>query len=240
MEASVHVTELPGSRGASWLAEAWRMFKRNPLVWIGLCSGWISITLALMLVPIIGMVVSNFLQPVFFASFAICAYKQLAGERVLMVDLFTGFKRNLRPLVNLGAILLLAQLAILVAMAMMGLPTAGTVDHDFDINDYVEGLKGKEWILATGFLLTMAVKGALWFAPPLIAFHGMGTVQAMRWSLYAAISNLGTMIVYGAVLMGIFLLALIPWALGLILVIPITVISTFVGYREVFEPSTPQ
>lgn len=239
MDASVRVAELPGSRGAGWLGEAFRMFRRNPMVWIGLCSGWISITLALMIVPVIGMVISNFLQPAFFASFAICAYKQLAGERVMMVDLFTGFKRNFRPLVNLGAILLLAQLAILVIMAMLGLPTAGTSQGEFDVNDYVESLKGKEWILATGFLLTMAVKGALWFAPPLIAFHGMSTMQAMRWSLYAAISNLGTMIVYGVLLLGLFLLALIPWALGLVLVIPVTVISTFVGYREVFEPATP-
>ena len=239
MDGTVRVTELPGSRGVGWLTEAFRMFRASPLVWIGLCSGWISITFALMLVPVIGMVVSNFLQPVFFASFAICAYKQLAGERVMMVDLFSGFKRNFRPLVSLGAILLFAQLAILVLMAVMGLPTAGTVEREFDVGEYVDSLKGKEWILATGFLLTMVVKGALWFAPPLIAFHGFSTAQAMRWSLYAAISNLGTMIVYGVVLMGIFLLALIPWALGLIVVIPVTAISTYVGYREVFEPTTP-
>ena len=240
MDASVRVAELPGSRGAGWLGESFRMFRANPLVWIGLCSGWISITFALMLIPVLGMVVSNFLQPVFFASFAICAYKQQSGERVVMADLFTGFKRHLRPLVNVGAILLLAQLGILVLMAMLGLPTAGTVEHEFDVGEYVEALKGKEWILATGFLLTMVVKGALWFAPPLIAFHGMSTVQAMRWSLFAAISNLGTMIVYGVVLMGLFLLALIPWALGLIVVIPVTAISTYVGYREVFESPTPR
>ena len=235
----MRVAELPGSRGAGWLGESFRMFRANALVWIGLCSGWISITFALMLVPVIGMVVSNFLQPVFFASFAICGYKQQAGERVMMADLFTGFRRNLRPLVNLGAILLLAQLAILVLMAMLGLPTAGTSQGEFDVADYVESLKGKEWILATGFLLTMVVKGALWFAPPLIAFHGMTTMQAMRWSLYASISNLGTMIVYGVVLMGLFLIALIPWALGLVVVIPLTAISTYVGYREVFESATP-
>jgi len=32
-----------------------------------------------------------------------------------------------------------------------------------------------------------------------------------------------------------FFAALIPWALGLILVIPLMAISTYVGYREVFE-----
>ncbi len=231
------VAELPASRGAAWLAEAWRLFRDAALTWIGLCVGWIVITFGLMLIPLIGMVASNFLQPVFFASFAITAHKQRAGERIRMNDLFTGFRHQMRALINLGALLLLAQLVILVVMALLGLPTASTSERDLTIGEYVELLHGKEWILAVGFILTVIVKGAVWFAPPLIAFHGMSTTQAMRWSLYAAISNIGAMLVYGTVLLGLFLIALIPWALGLVVVIPLAAISTYVGYREVFEAS---
>ncbi len=240
MDATLKVAELPASRGATWLAEAFRLFRGAPLTWIGLCAGWIVITFGLMIVPLVGMVASNFLQPVFFASFAICAYKQMAGESIAMGDLFAGFRHHVRALINLGALLLLAQLAVLVIMAMLGLPTANTGERDFTVAEYVELLKGKEWILAIGFILTVVVKGALWFAPPLIAFHGMSTTQAMRWSLFAAISNLGAMMVYGTVLLGLFLIALIPWALGLAVVIPLAAISTYVGYRDVFEsgPST--
>jgi uncharacterized membrane protein len=235
MDDTMKVAELPASRGVAWLGEAFGLFRGAALTWIGLCAGWIVITFGLMVVPLIGMVASNFLQPVFFASFAICAYKQSAGERIRMNDLFTGFRHNVRALINLGALLLIAQLAILVIMALLGLPTASSGDHETTIAEYVELLKGKEWILAVGFLLTVLVKGALWFAPPLIAFHGMNTTQAMRWSLYAAISNIGAMMVYGTVLLGIFMIALIPWAIGLVFVIPLTAISTYIGYREVFE-----
>ena len=237
MDATMKVAELPASRGAAWLGDSFRLFRGAPLTWVGLCAGWIVITFGLMLVPLVGMVASNFLQPVFFASFAICAYKQRAGEPITMNDLFTGFRHHVRALINLGALLLLAQLVVLVVMAMLGLPTASSSDRDFTIQEYVELLKGKEWILAVGFLLTVIVKGALWFAPPLIAFHGMSTTQAMRWSLYAAISNLGAMMVYGTVLLGLFFVALIPWALGLVVVVPLMAISTYVGYREVFEAS---
>ena len=235
METTVQVAEVRASRGAAWLGEAWQLFSRSMLVWVGLCIGWIVITFGLMIVPLVGMVASNFIQPVFFASFAIAAYKQSAGEKISMNDLWSGFRHNARALINLGALLLLAQLAILVIMAMLGLPTANAGERDLSIAEYVELLRGKEWILAVGFLLTAVVKGAVWFAPPLIAFHGMTTTQAMRWSLYAAISNIGAMMVYGTVLLGIFILALIPWALGLLLVVPLMAISTFVGYREVFE-----
>ena len=235
MDASIRVAELKALRGGAWLGGAFALFRKAPFAWIGLTAGWVAITFSLILLPFIGGVIANFLQPVFFASFAIAAYRQSAGERVVMADLFGGFKRNVRPLVNLGALMLLAEIAIFALMALLGLPMAASEDRSFTLAEYVDALKGKEWILSVGFLLTVAMKGAFWFAPQLIAFHGMSTLQAMRWSLYAAISNLGAMIVYGVVLLALFLAALIPWALGLIVVIPIMVVSTYVGYREVFE-----
>lgn len=236
MDASIRVADLPAGRGAAWLAESFRLFRANPLAWIGLCAGWISITFALIVIPFVGGVLANFLQPAFFASFAIAAFKQEAGERFAMVELFSGFRRSLRAQLNLGALLLVAEIAIFALMAFMGLPIAGASEKDVTVAEYVEMLQGKEWILVTGFALTAVVKGALWFAPPLIAFHGLTTMHAIRWSIYAALSNLGAMAVYGAVLMALFFVGLIPWAVGLVVVIPMMAISTFVGYREVFEP----
>jgi uncharacterized membrane protein len=203
---------------------------------MGLSAGWIAITLALFLIPFIGGVIANFLQPAFFASFAIAAYRQGAGEAIVAADLFAGFKRNMRSLVNLGAVLLLAEIGIFAVMAALGLPmSASSTGEQFTIREYADALGGKEWILLTGLALTALVKGALWFAPPLISFHGMSAAQAMRWSLYAAIANLGAMALYGVTLFAIFFLALLPWALGLLVVVPMMVISTYIGYRDVFE-----
>ena len=235
MDASLKVAELSPGRGPRWLLEAFGIFRKKPMAWIGLTAGWLVITFGLIVIPLIGGVIANFLQPVFFASFAIAAFRQGRGEPVLMGDLFIGFKRNLRALVNLGAILLIVEIAIFALMALLGLPMAGAADKPFTVDEYVETLRGKEWILIVGFLLTVAVKGALWFAPPLIAFHDMSMAHAMRWSVYAALANLGAMILYGIALFVLFFVALIPWALGLIVVIPMMAISTYVGYREVFE-----
>ena len=235
MDASLKVAEVPASRGFGWLGEAFGLFRRKPVSWIGLCAGWLLVTFGLILIPIIGGVLANFLQPVFFASFAITALRQSAGEPVVMGDLFLGFRRNLRALVNLGALLLIAEIAIFALMAALGLPMAGTGEQTFTLGEYVKMLKGKEWILLIGLVLTVLVKGALWFAPPLIALHDMPMTHAMRWSLYAALANFGAMVVYGLALTGLFFVALVPWALGLAVVIPMMVISTYIGYREVFE-----
>ena len=132
----------------------------------------------------------------------------------------------------------MAEIAIFALMALLGLPVSTSGDKVFTVNEYVELLQGKEWILWSGFALTVMVKGAFWFAPPLIALHDMTTTHAMRWSVYAALANLGAMLVYGLVLFVIFFLGILPWGLGLLVVIPMMVISTYIGYREVFEATS--
>jgi len=236
MDSTVSVSELPASRGVGWLVDAFRLFARRPFSWIGLCAGWLVISFGLFIVPFLGPVIMNFLQPAFFASFAIAAFRQIAGEPVLMGDLFSGFRRNFRALVNLGAIMLIAEIAIFAVMALLGLPIMSPPDQQgVSVQEFVESLRGKEWTLAIGFLLTVLVKGAFWFAPPLIAFHDMSTTHAMRWSVYAALANLGAMLLYGLVLFVCFLLGMMKWFLGFIVVLPVMAISTFVGYRDVFE-----
>lgn len=242
MQPPIQVADLPAGRGFAWIGRAFHLFRHKPFAWIGLCAGWLVMTFGLLLLPLIGGAIANFLQPVFFASFALTARKQEGGGEVLMADLFTGFKRNARALILLGAILLLAEGLIIMLLWLLGLPMGGGEgEQATTMVEYVQQLKGKEWILAIGFLLTVLVKGALWFAPPLIAFHDMPTSHAIRWSVYAALSNLGAMISYGMLLFLLFFVGLMPWALGLLVVIPLMVISSYFGYEEVFRktPAAP-
>ena len=60
MDGSIRVTEIPASRGASWLAASWRLFVAAPMAWIGLCAGWIAVTFALLIIPYVGMVAAHF------------------------------------------------------------------------------------------------------------------------------------------------------------------------------------
>jgi uncharacterized membrane protein len=236
MEGALRVRDLRASRGPAWLAGGWHIFRGAPTAWIGLSAGWMAITLGLLFLPLVGAVVANLLQPVFFASFAHAAAKQRSGGRVDMGDLFAGFKRPLRPLVNLGAILLLAELAIFLLMSLLGLPGVGKGEGEaLTITEYVAALQGKEWILLVGLALTAIVKGALWFAPALLAFHTLSTAHAVRWSVYAALSNVGAMLAYGVALTVAFAAAVLPWGLGLLVALPVMVASTYSGYADVFE-----
>lgn len=232
----LHVADLPARRGAAWLAEGFAIWRGQPLTWSGLSVGWLVITFGLLIIPVIGIVLAHLLQPVFFASFALAADKQLRAERLEMGDLFLGFKAPVRSLLNVGALLLFAELAIFTLMTGIGLPTGATGEGEvLNLADYARQLKGKEWIMLLGLSLMAVVKGALWFAPPLIAFHGLKTTHALRWSLYAALSNLGAMITYGLVLSMVLLVAFIPYGMGLIVAFPVMICSTYAGYKDVFK-----
>jgi hypothetical protein len=235
VDSVLRVRDLRSSRGPAWLVAGWRLLRGAPTVWIGLSAGWMLITLGLVIVPIIGGVAANLLQPVFFASFALAARKQLAGGAIEMGDLFAGFRLPLKPLINLGAILLIAEIAIFFLMSLLGLPGVGEAGEVVTVTDYVQLLHGKEWILLVGLVLTAMVKGALWFAPALLAFHTLSTAHAVRWSVFAALSNVGAMLAYGVALTIVFLVAVLPWGLGLIVVVPVMVASTYTGYADAFE-----
>ena len=235
MDATFEVSELKARRGGGWIAEAFALYRQKPFAWIGLCTGWLVITLVLLQVPHIGPALEGFLQPVFFASFAIAAFRQIAGEPVLMGDLFSGFRRNVRALVQLGAFQMIAELAIAIPIWVFLMPPIQASDGGVNLSEYLESLKGREWIVFLALVALSAVKGAFWFAPPLIAFHDMSAAQAIRWSIYAAIANLVPMIVYGMLLVAMMFFGILTWGLAFLVVIPVMAISTFVGYREVFE-----
>ena len=233
-EGAARVNEVPAGRGVAWLREGFGLFRRAPATWIGICAGWIVLWFALMLVPFLGPVLANLLQPVFFGSFAIAAYKQSAGEAISVGELFAGFRHNARSLVNIGLLMMLAQLASAFLMRALGLPT-WPEDEAFDLVAYVEQLRPHLWILFAGTTVMALASGALWFAPQLIVFHGMSTSHAIRWSVYAALANLGAMTLYGTVLVMALVAAWVPFGLGLIVMVPVMVISTYTGYRDVFE-----
>ena len=234
MDASIKVAEVAASRGAAWLGASFALVRAAPMGWIGLVTGWVILLFGSLIVPLVGPVLVNLLQPVFFASFAVTAYRQTQGERVTMGDLFLGFRHNVRPLLNLGMVNAFLQIGVFLVMSTMGLPS-WPADRQFDLREYMTMLHEHSLTLWVGFALMLLVSAALWFAPQLIAFHGMSTSHAIRWSAYAALANAGALAVYGLVLFVLFFIAWLPFGLGLLVAAPMFVISTYVGYREVFE-----
>jgi hypothetical protein len=228
------VSEVGARRGVAWLKEGFALFRARPAAWLGMSVGWLAITLGLAMIPVVGGVLANFLQPAFFAGFMIAARKQLGGDGVDVPDLFSGFRRNLRQLVQIGAILLLGELGVFALMGLMGLPLFGEGSSGMTVQEFISVLQEKTWILLVGLVLTAALKGAFWFAPGLLAFNDLSTGAAIRWSVYAALSNYGVLLAYGLALTAMVFVALLPWGLGLFVAVPVMLASNYIGYRDIF------
>jgi uncharacterized membrane protein len=73
-----------------------------------------------------------------------------------------------------------------------------------------------------------------WFAVPLVLFRNVEPWQAMKTSLAGVLANLVPMLVYGVVSLVVFVIAMIPLGLGLLIAMPLFLIAWLISYQEIF------
>lgn len=255
---------VPAARGLRWLAEGWRMFRVAPLGWLALVFGyWLAMTI-LSLVPVIGLVAASVLVPVFSVGFMTASRAAARGHPVELAMLFAGFRERLPAQLALGAVYLAA---LAVAIGGSALADGGELARWLLTGKRPE----EEALQGDGLLGGMAAAGALyapvmmmyWFAPLLVAWHGMAPPQALFYSFFACLMNWRAFLAYGAavafvmfVLPAIVLTLLLfvsggalrvqPMALVLpllLILLPTLFASFFASYRDVFgaqEAAAPQ
>ncbi len=237
----MQVIDVQAMQGGLWIRQAWGYFKAAPLGWMSLVGGWIMVTFGMMFIPLFGPIASNILQPVFFAGLMLACRKQDSGKMPAIPDLFAAFRGNLRALVIVGSVLLGLELLIFVLIETLGFPVLALSEDGNSINfaTFQTSLENNLGPLFLGLALLALLKGALWFAPPLLAFHNMSAAHAMRWSLFAFLSNFSAVFVYSVLIVAMYMLALLPWGAGLFIAMPLMVISNYTGYQAMFREEEP-
>ena len=183
----MRVIDVPASTGLAWIRMSFALFRAQPLGWISLMAAWLLATLGLSLVPVIGGAIAVMLQPGFFGGCVIAARDQEAGQPVGVHQLLAAFRFNGRALITIGSITLLANIMVVVILGLLGLPLkiATNAEGVPDLVAYARSLEEKELLIWFGLVLTMAVKGALWFTAAILALNQMPASHAIRWSFYA-------------------------------------------------------
>jgi uncharacterized membrane protein len=217
-----------------WLQQGWLLFLVNPGVWIGCAVLLLVIMMAISVVPIFGQIAAPLLAPVFGAGmYQLC--RQLAtGGEARIADLFIGFQRSAGPLVMIGVIFVagIFGVALFVALLLRGglLGSASGSVAGFGITLTSATLAG---ILV--MLLSLPVIMATWFASALVLFHDMKTSAAMRASLAACARNWVAMVIFWIFLTIALFFAILPFLLGLLLLLPIFSGAAYAAYRDLFE-----
>ncbi|PIE39575.1 MAG: hypothetical protein CSA53_00850 [Gammaproteobacteria bacterium] len=137
--------------------------------------------------------------------------------------LIEGFSR--RP----GAIAGLSLLCVVIGVAVMFF--AGTMG--------VLAIAGGSMMIIPVVLACIAISAAMmmafWFSPVLLVLHPeVDVVRAIKMSLAGCLDNILPMMVYGLLFILFAVLASIPLGLGWLVLIPMSVMSTYVAYRDIF------
>lgn len=228
-------------RGVGWWTEAWALFMRSALLWVALALILFVGLAVVSMVPILGGVAISLLMPAFLGGWVLAARKVHDGGALEVGDLFLGFQgERLTPLLVLGALLLAAVVAIGLVAGLLG---AGAM-FGMAMGGPRPGAGGMMAAMGAGFaaLTVMLVLGAivtmaLWFAPALVVFRKMAPVEALKLSTAAVLKNWLPCLVFGVIYIVASIVASIPFALGWIVLLPVTLLTAFVSYREVFEAS---
>lgn len=253
---------VPAARGWRWLADGFRLFRRNPPALALLVVLYWLLMAMINIVPYVGPVVASLCIPVFSVGI-MNACREIDGrsdaENGRLVGppfLFSAFRKNASPLFVLGGLYLAFTLLVLFASSLVD---GGTLMQlMLGGNPEREAFEAAEFLVATQVALLLLTPGVMawWYAPILVAWHGFSPAKALFFSFFACLRNwrafLGyalSLVVWGVMLPGLllgilaglfagthFVVALLSAPVLLILA-PTVFASFFITYRDVFAPA---
>ena len=225
-------------RGVAWWTEAWALFTKAAGMWIVLGIVLFLVLIVLSVVPVLGALAATLLLPVFVASWMLAARKVQGGGTLELGDLFVAFRGDkLVPLVVLGALLMAAALVLGLVTGVLGIGAvfgmmAGGAAHS--AGGVFAAVGAGMLALLVGLLVSVLMAMAIWFAPSLVLFRGVPPVDALRISFTASLKNMVPMLVYGLIYIVASIVASIPFGLGWIVLVPVTLLTVHTSYEDVF------
>ncbi len=230
-------------RGLAWFGVGWRMFMADPGMWIVLTVIGAIIVLVLGLIPLVGPLLLALLLPGLAGGYFHAARESSAARRLDISHLFVALqmpeKRN--PMLVLGAILLgFHILMMLVAVVMVGgsMGMMGVAGHTD--NDALAAGAGIGLLLALLIIsaLGLVVAMAFFYAIPLVMFTDTQPGAAIASSLRASVVNFLPLLVFSVIYLLLAILAMLPFMLGYLVLVPVTFGAILASYREIYpEPA---
>lgn len=225
------------NRGLVWWTDAWALFMRSALMWVVLGLILMVGFGVVSLVPLLGAVATAVAAPVFFASWLMAARKVEEGGTLEVGDLFGAFKEPyLTPLLLQGAMLFGAFIVIFLAAAMVGFGALFGLGSGMGHGGggLLAGLSAGLFAVLLVLGLGTVVSAALWFGPALVVFRGLSAIEALREGFAAVLKNVVPFLLFGLIYFAAAIVASIPFALGWLVLVPVSLLAAYVSYKDVF------
>lgn len=249
------IRQFKSNRGWQWLRTGAILLGKNPVQWIMMIVALFVAFKILLLIPYIGPL-ALLAAPIALVGLIEGCRAIEFGKPLAFGYLLAGLTRNTGALLILGSLSIAANLFVLIVMSAIGgdsfeevikLSTQAklTPENARELSDAASGIFAA---LLVGWLLSIAVMMALWFAPLLVYYRDMKPHEAMLYSFAACRKNLGAFAVYGGIIFSALIMVM-PAALsarlldlGLLLLAPLVIPSIHAAYTDLFidPPATPE
>lgn len=243
----MNIRIVDASHGWRWIAEGVLLFRKNPAQWILLIAVLFVGSRVLFWIPLVG-VIAVLVAPNFLAGLAHGAQALEQGKPLRLAYLASGFLKNATPLITIGAISLVGQFLMLMAILYVGgegfVAISKTLAAGTATPETVEALRAAAprmmMAMIVGIGVSLPLMMAVWFAPMLVFFDDVKPLPALAASLWACLKNALPLLIYGlVVLVPVVILTPLSLALrqpdlGLWLIAPILVPSIYTSYKDLF------
>lgn len=217
----------------SWYQGGWKIFTANIANWVlmTLILGVIAIVLSF--IPFIGAIALYLLLPLFLGGMFYSAQKLDQGRDAEIMDIFALFKdqQHLTPLIILGLIML--GIGFVSMMLIGGMMFASVSSMAAGAEMPMMPFIGMGGVLVA--LIVTVLSGMLFlFATPLIVFQNMSPIDAIKNSFMGCVKNFPAFIIFMLIYMVLAFIAAIPFGLGLLVLVPVFLAATYIGYKRIF------
>ncbi len=234
----ISIRSVPAGRGWQWIVEAFALFRKNPLIWLALNLILLAIGWVLGKVPVAGSYVLYLLAPIFLAGIMTACRDLESGIGVEIGHLFRGFRQNTAQLVTVGGVHLVGQVVISGLMLGIGGPEFQEIARGGAMGDPAAlSPETRDRILLAllvSLSLYLPLALAVWFSPALVILNSQQGFRAIVFSLIAGLRNILPFLVYSLASTVLLVLAVIPFGIGLVLWLPVMVLTMYTSYRDVF------
>ncbi|PIV88587.1 MAG: hypothetical protein COW48_05145 [Hydrogenophilales bacterium CG17_big_fil_post_rev_8_21_14_2_50_63_12] len=238
------ISRPPASAGLLWIKEGWRLFKQAPIPWMGMTALVFMVIIGVSMIPLIGRHLIELLSPFLVAGYFSASRAAMSGEPIAFTHLGAGVQSGRDTLLRIGvAYMVCSFLIFLLVRALTGSDlhvllqqTQNPAEMTPELANQIVTTGMPALLLAT--LLFTPLIMATWFSPGLVLFEGLPPLRALWWSLWACWVNWRPLLYYSLMLGLLAMVAIIiPFGLGMLVFIPLTLISTYVAYCAIFTPA---
>ncbi len=229
------IKKLPAGRGWEWIKEGFEMFKANPGVWVLLAIVYLIIVIVLSFIPLLGSLALNVINPVFIAGIMLACVAIYNRENFSVGHLFKGFQiPQTGRLCLLGLLLLVIIFGIMMVVGIIAAVVLGA-SGGFEMM-LANGGPGIGMILMflVVMLVMLPITMMMYFAPPLVALSDVSITESLSLSFRGCLKNMLPFLVFGLIAILLSIIAIIPFGLGLLVLMPVMFAALFCAYKDIY------